>query len=214
LTSNVQEIGRPVVVRVRAHGERPLKALGRVIRANRHRYGGYIAHVGLIVTVVGIAASSSYRNVQEATIRTGETMQVEQYEIRLLQLWSAAEPHRMAVGADLALSREGKPLGRMEPRINYYRTEANPIPTAAVRTRLVDVYVTLMAYEPDGSSATFRAAVEPLVGSIWVGSVILAIGALVAAWPERRRPTRATARQPSGKAVRRRQPRIPAGAGR
>jgi cytochrome c-type biogenesis protein CcmF len=190
LASNIQEIGRPVRARIRTHGERAVVALGRVIGSNQHRYGGYIAHVGFIVIAVGIAASSSYRTVQEATLGMGESVEIEGYELRLTQLWSTEGPRRVAVGADLALSRAGRPLGVMEPRINYYRSQTNPIPTAAVRTRLVDVYVTLMAYEPDGSSATVRAAVEPLVGWIWGGSLILAVGALIAVWPRRQRRIR------------------------
>jgi cytochrome c-type biogenesis protein CcmF len=194
LTSNVQEIVRPAAARVRAHGESPLLAATRAIRANRHRYGGYIAHIGFIIIVVGIAASSSYRHIEEATVRAGESMRLGDYELRLERLWSTEEPRRTTVGADLALSRNGSPLGLMNPRINYYRTQADPVPTAAVRTRMVDVYITLMAFETDGSSATFRAALEPLVGWIWAGSGVLAFGAFIAAWPGRRDPR---PRQPS-----------------
>jgi cytochrome c-type biogenesis protein CcmF len=187
ITANVQEIGRPVLVRVRAHGERWIVALSRVVGANRHRYGGYLAHIGFIVMVVGIAGSSSYRIVHEETVRTGESFQLGDYALRLDRLWSVQEQQRLAVGADVAVFRNGRSLGTMEPRINYYRRQADPIPTAAVRTANVDVYLTLMAYEPDGSSATFRAALEPLVVWIWIGTGILAFGALIGFWPGGRR---------------------------
>ncbi|MEJ2504081.1 MAG: hypothetical protein P8177_12355, partial [Gemmatimonadota bacterium] len=38
----------------------------------------------------------------------------------------------------------------------------------------------LMAFEQDGSSITIRTLVEPLVGWIWVGSLIMGIGAAIA----------------------------------
>jgi cytochrome c-type biogenesis protein CcmF len=211
VVSNLQEIVRPVAARVRTHAESPILALSRVIRSNQHRYGGYIAHLGFIVIVVGIAASSSYREIREATIRTGGVMSVGSYELRLDRLWSSEEPHRATVGADLDLSRGGRAMGSMSPRIHYYRRQADPVPTAAVRTRMVDVYVTLMAYEADGSSATFRAALEPLVGWIWGGSGILALGALIAAWPGKLPSGRTDQRPPPSEASPRRRNRVHAG---
>jgi cytochrome c-type biogenesis protein CcmF len=50
-----------------------------------------------------------------------------------------------------------------------------------------DLYVTLLAYDPDTGSATLRVFVNPLVGWIWLGGAIVALGAVFAAWPERRR---------------------------
>jgi cytochrome c-type biogenesis protein CcmF len=187
---NVQEIARPVRVRMRAHREGVGTALRRIFAANPHRYGGYVAHLGFIAVAVGIAGSSSYRVVHEQTVRMGESMQLQDYELRLDQLWSMQEAQRYAVGADIALLRNDRQLAVMAPRINYYRSQADPVPTPAVRTRMVDVYITLMAYEPDGSSATLRASVEPLVGWIWWGSIVLAGGAFFGAWPRprRRRP--------------------------
>jgi cytochrome c-type biogenesis protein CcmF len=53
-----------------------------------------------------------------------------------------------------------------------------------------DLYLTLIAFERDGSSATISAVIEPLVGWIWVGGVIVFLGALFSALPlnRRRRP--------------------------
>ena len=60
--------------------------------------------------------------------------------------------------------------------------------TPAVRTRPhEDLYITLMAFDRDGSSATFQVFVEPLVVWIWLGGFIIGLGALIAVWPPRRR---------------------------
>ena len=50
-----------------------------------------------------------------------------------------------------------------------------------------DLYVNLLAFERDGSNATFSVIIEPLVLWIRVGGFIIAIGGLFSAWPVRRR---------------------------
>jgi cytochrome c biogenesis factor len=50
-----------------------------------------------------------------------------------------------------------------------------------------DLYMNLLAFERDGSSATVTVIVEPLVVWIWIGSAIIAFGAFFSVWPRRRR---------------------------
>jgi cytochrome c-type biogenesis protein CcmF len=68
----------------------------------------------------------------------------------------------------------------MEPRMNFYPTSDQPVPTPSVRSRPAgDLYLNLQAFAEDGSYATIRAIQEPLVPWIWVGGMIVCIGALV-----------------------------------
>jgi cytochrome c-type biogenesis protein CcmF len=70
--------------------------------------------------------------------------------------------------------------------MNFYPTSDQPVPTPAVRSRPGgDLYVSLMAFERDGSNATLRVIVEPLVPWIWAGGLIVCLGALVSAGPGR-----------------------------
>lgn len=189
LVANGREYLDGIRSRMRAHGERPLSALGRLVSANPRRYGGYLAHLGVILLAVGIAASSSFREEREATLTPGESMLLPGgYELRFGELWAKDEPQRFVVGADVAILRKGTEVARLDPRLNYYRTSDQPIATPAVRSRPDrDVYVNLMAFERDGSRATFRVLIEPLVFWIWLGGGIVGLGAVVALWPARRR---------------------------
>ncbi len=46
-------------------------ALVRLVGGNRRRYGGYIAHLGVLTFALGIAASSTFRTEREATLKQG-----------------------------------------------------------------------------------------------------------------------------------------------
>jgi cytochrome c-type biogenesis protein CcmF len=177
LVTNVREYAIPVRARMKGRSEGPFRALGRVMLSNPRRYGGYFAHLGVVVMAVGIAASSAMQTNHEATLRPGESMQAGDYTLRFEGMWAQDQPQRFTVGATLTASRNGRGLGTMEPRLNYYPTQEDPVPTPAVRSRMTDLYVVLMAFQPDGSSATISAIVEPLVIWIWTGGAMIALGA-------------------------------------
>jgi len=188
LAVNVRQFMTGAKARMRAHGEAPPVALGRLIAGNRRRYGGYLAHIGAITVAVSVAASSAFKAETEATLRKGETMSLRGHTIRLDEMWGRQEPQRFVLGATVSVLREGAASGQMDPRLNFYNTSEQPIATPAVRSRASgDLYLNLMAVERDGSTATIRMIVEPLVPWIWAGGFIIVIGAVISMWPTRRR---------------------------
>ncbi|NIW36062.1 MAG: heme lyase CcmF/NrfE family subunit [Gemmatimonadetes bacterium] len=188
LALNLGELWIPVRARRRVHRDGPFRSLFAVTRSNPRRYGGYVVHTGLIVMAIGIAASGSFQSKTEATLGIGETVHLGGYELRLDSLYAGREPHRDFVAAGLSVVESGSPAGELRPRLNYYATSDRPIVTPAVRSSLKeDLYVTLRAYERDGSTATLEAMVTPLIVWIWIGAAIMAAGALLAMRPPRRK---------------------------
>jgi cytochrome c-type biogenesis protein CcmF len=191
LAVNLRQFSIGARARMRAHGEAAPVALARLVGGNRRRYGGYLAHIGAIIVAVAVGASSAYKSETEATLRKGETMSLRGHTIRLDELWGRQEPQRFVLGADVTVLRDGKPAGRMDPRLNFYQTSEQPITTPAVRSRASgDLYLNLMAVERDGSTATIRMIVEPLVPWIWAGGLIIVLGALITVAPSRGRERR------------------------
>ncbi len=187
LLANVREFWTGARARVRAHGEPMPIALGRLTLSNRHRYGGYMAHIGVLVVAVAIAASSTGRVEREATLRPGETVTVGEFSLRMGRVWGAEEPQRFVIASTIDVLRNGRVVDELQPRLNFYRRSDQPIATPAVRSRIAgDLYLSLMAFQPDGSSATLRVIIEPLVPWIWAGGGLICLAALFAAWPATR----------------------------
>jgi len=186
-TMNVMEFVIGARARVSAHGERFGTALLRLIAGNRRRYGGYIAHMGIFVAATGIAASSTFRSEGEATLKPGQSMVVGKTTARLKDVWGREEKQRSVIGATVELVRDGAVYASLTPRMNFYPTSQQPIPTPDVRsTPFGDTYMNLMSFQQDGSSATIKVILEPLVPWIWMGGGIIVLGALVSAWPVRK----------------------------
>ena len=178
---NLREYWIGMRARHRAHGEGWATALVRLVKGNRRRYGGYLAHIGALFVTLGITASSTFRTEREATLLPGETLTVAGHTVRLKNVWGREEPQRSVIGTTLdVLGKNNAVIGTIEPRMNYYHVSDQPVPTPDVRSSVRgDLYVNLMAFETSGANATVKVIVEPLVPWIWLGGLIIVIGAVI-----------------------------------
>ena len=176
---------RGISARRRISGASPGRAFLDLLWRNGRRYGGYTVHLGIVVIIVALAISGSWKSEREQTLRKGETLTIGRYSVQLEEVWGRQEPQRVVVGATFAISRDGRSVGQMEPKMNYYPTSDQPISTPAVRSTLrEDLYLTLMAFDSEqGEHATVRAIVNPAVPWLWIGGFIVLLGGMVAIRP-------------------------------
>ncbi len=199
LTVIVDEFRKGMEARRRIAGSRGLRALGELLVRNRRRYGGYVVHAGIVVIVVALSISQAWRFEREVTVDAGERMSIGEYQVELDRVWGEEQARRFVVGSTLEIYRGGRSLGTMEPSLNFYPNADQPIATPAVRSSpKEDLYLTLMAFDrEEGSHATLRAIVNPAVPWLWVGGLIVGLGAVLAIWPRG-----ATPRFPAGALLR------------
>lgn len=76
----MQEFWRGTKARRAVAKESVPVALFQLVKRNRGRYGGYVVHVGIIVLFVGVAASSSFKDVRDVALNPGQSAMVGGYE--------------------------------------------------------------------------------------------------------------------------------------
>jgi cytochrome c-type biogenesis protein CcmF len=136
----------------------------------------------------------------EVQLGRGESVQLAGYTLTYLGSEDVAEPHRQSLVATVAVKRGGRDLGTLQPRMNQYDTQREPIGTPAVRTSLTeDLYLSIMNVGPGGQTLGLLAMVNPMVGWIWIATGVMALGGLVALAPPRR--SAAAASVPAGEAA-------------
>jgi cytochrome c-type biogenesis protein CcmF len=81
ITGIGQEFWQGAAARRRLSGGSTPAALVGIVTRNRRRYGGYIVHIGVIVLLIGIAASSSFQTKEDVELRPGETAIVDGKEV-------------------------------------------------------------------------------------------------------------------------------------
>jgi cytochrome c-type biogenesis protein CcmF len=104
-------------------GESYPRALARALGRNRRRYGGYVVHAGIALTLIGIAASSSFQTNRDLQLQVGQTAQVGDYTIRYEKLTADPRNERIAFAARLDVTRDGKHFATLNPARNYYPTQ-------------------------------------------------------------------------------------------
>ena len=151
----------------------------RLLRSDPGYWGGMISHIGIALIAVAIAFSGSFGVRQEVTLAVGESAAFEGYTLTYRSPFLREEPNRTVLGATIELSRGGRDLGTLEPRLNQYPNQVQAIPTPSVRTGLrEDVYLSLVRIEEGTATVTVDALRFPLMWLLWVGGLIVFAGGL------------------------------------
>jgi len=176
----LRELWRPVSQRLsRASAERP--------RIGRRRVAAHVVHLGAVVVFVGVAVSSTMGVSKEVALSKGESFAIGHYTLTFAGADVVSEAHREAVVARVDVAQDGRRLATMAPRMNYYASQQNPVGTPAVRSNVFeDLYLSLLNVDPSRQTLGLHALVNPMVGWIWAGMIVMALGAGVALLPARR----------------------------
>ncbi|HET7339145.1 MAG TPA: cytochrome c-type biogenesis CcmF C-terminal domain-containing protein [Candidatus Dormibacteraeota bacterium] len=154
---------------------RALRRKPALLLIKRRRYGAYLAHFGLLVVAIGIAASQFGQQEKDVTLQPGQTVNFAGYSLT----YTGSQERDFNDHTEfVATMRFGGTT--MEPsRATYAGLGGQALTHVAISTTpLADVYVVLAGTNSDGS-ASFRVLVNPLVTWIWAGGVILILGVVL-----------------------------------
>jgi cytochrome c-type biogenesis protein CcmF len=151
-------------------------------RRKRRRYGAYLAHVGLVVVVIGIAASHFWQQEKDVTLVPGQQVTVAGYTLTYTGSQQRILPdHTEIVGAMRFGDQTLQPA-----RATYAGLGGQALTRVAISTTpIADVYVVLAGVDA-GGAASFQVFVNPLVSWIWAGGAIIILGVLLGNLRERR----------------------------
>lgn len=187
LGSVAVEFRRGVVARRHMVGESTPQALRNLIGKNNRRYGGYIIHVGVALAFVGVVASSFFKTEVKRSVKQGQSFAIGPYLLRYRTMTSLDTAHFESISARLDLLRGGRLVGSLAPAKLFYKKPEQPATEVAIRsTPLADLYVVFAGFDEKSGLATFQVFLTPLVFWLWMGGGIMALGTVVAMWPNAR----------------------------
>jgi len=182
----VAEIARGVRARVR-RGAGVWAAAIALFARDRRRYGGYVVHIGITLLGMGIVGSNVYQLEQDRTLERGAAMTIGDYTLTNEGLSLAQAADKQMVMANLRVTlADGRDLGLVTPRKDAFRLrEDQPMTIPGVMHRpLEDLYTLLGTFDAATERVTLKVYVNPLIGLVWLGLLVLVAGTLVAAWPD------------------------------
>lgn len=178
----------------------PLSAAWRKARGlPRSAWGTAIAHAGVGLTVIGIAATA-WGVEAIGSLRIGERLKAGDYEVQLERVIPRIEANYREDVAVLTVFDEGREIGTLETMKRLYVTRGMPTTEAGILTTgLGQIYASIGEVQADGSIG-MRLYHKPLVLLIWIGSLVMAAGGALSLTDRRLRigaPARAKAAPPA-----------------
>jgi cytochrome c-type biogenesis protein CcmF len=90
------------------------------VARNRRRYGGYLVHAGLALSLVGVAASTAFQHIRDARLVPGQATAVDGYDVRYVAATTRLTAEKLSLGAVLDVRRGGRHVATLRPSRGYY----------------------------------------------------------------------------------------------
>ncbi|MEY2884385.1 MAG: hypothetical protein RL490_2109 [Pseudomonadota bacterium] len=160
--------------------------------------GMALAHAGLGVTVCGVTAMSGFAESKILVMRVGETATLGGMQVTLAKVGEVAGPNYQAIHADFRITQRGSSYDLGSEK-RFYPVSRNQTTEAGIGTSFLgNAYIAVGDSQqgPQGPGIVVRIYNHPLVGWIWFGGLMMAMGGAASLADRRFRigaPTRAAA---------------------
>lgn len=171
-----------------------LLSIGKMFLSNRHKNGGYIVHIGIVLLFIGFIGRA-FEVEKEFSLSPGEQIYFSNYVFKLNSIKSEARDNHYAFLSEIDVvdSSTNQLLVNLKPekRIYFYW---NSDPEKRQPHSELDIYSTIQkdiysifsGYDAQNNIGYFKIMINPLVNWVWIGGVLMIIGSLFAFWPSRR----------------------------
>lgn len=156
-------------------------------RRQRTSWAAYGVHIGLAMTIFGVAFSGPYQVDRDAVVMPGESVTINEY-VFTYKGSSEGGTNAMAwLEAEIEVTKDGKPYGTLHPQRRVYRKFQQPFAEVSVIPGLGDeLYATLLAGKRNGE-ATLKISIHPLVNWLWIGGTLMSLFPILGFTAYRRR---------------------------
>ena len=149
------------------------------LRAPLATWGMVVAHFGIAVALVGMAANAAFTSERLAIARPGEILTVGPWQVQLEDVTPTAGKNWTALEAELHASR-GSGVIALKPQTRYFTDPPTETNEAAIETFWNGQLYTVVG-RPDASGAwQLRLWWKPFVTLIWAGGALIALGGALA----------------------------------
>jgi cytochrome c-type biogenesis protein CcmF len=137
-----------------------------------------LGHVGVAVTVIGIAFSQSYSVERDVRMKAGDSIDIHRYHFVFAGVRNIVGANWTGGEGVIQVTRGGRPEATLYAQKRFYSASRMMMTEAAISGGLTrDLYAALGEELGDGSWAV-RLYYKPFVRWIWYGGVLMALGGL------------------------------------
>ena len=157
-------------------------------RINAETWGMIIAHFGVAVFLIGVILVESWNRQTETSIAIGGTHALGGYEFTLESVDPVQGPNYNAQVGHVTVVKDGKTIALLNPEKREYMAGKQVMSEVGLKPGLRrDIYVALGESLGDDKWA-LRIQIKPYIRWIWLGALLMMLGAFVAVTDRRFRP--------------------------
>jgi len=149
------------------------------LRAPLATWGMVIAHFGIAVAILGMAANAAFTSERLAIAKPGEMLDVGPWTVVLAKVTPAAGKNWTAIEAELRAGR-GSDIVTLRPETRYFSDPPTATNESAIRTFWNGQLYTVVGKEDASGAWQLRLWWKPFVTLIWAGGALIAIGGTLA----------------------------------
>ncbi|TVQ35539.1 MAG: heme lyase CcmF/NrfE family subunit [Geminicoccaceae bacterium] len=151
----------------------------RLVSLPGSAYAAAVAHTGVAVTVIGITASSAWQTEVITSMGYGDSQRVAGYNVTLAHVGPVQGPNWIANEGTFEVERDGRHIATLTSDRRHYPVEGTSTTEVGITSNLWrDVYVVIGEQTGDGLYVV-RLYHNPLVVWIWLGTLLMAVAAVV-----------------------------------
>ncbi len=146
---------------------------------SRSHWGMVLGHLGVAVTVIGIAFSTQYSVERDVRMKAGDNIDIHNYHFIFRDVQRLVGPNYTGGVAIIDVTRNGKPEAVLHAEKRFYTAARTMMTEAAISGGFSrDLYAALGEEIGQGSWAV-RIYYKPFVRWIWFGGVFMAVGGIL-----------------------------------
>ncbi len=154
-----------------------------LLRTPLHIWGMVVAHLGIAVSLAGMASDSAFTDERLVAVRVGEPHPVGPYHVTLDGIRPEVGPNWSALEAHLTVTRgvEGNWVERFTllPQQRYFAQPPTTTNESAIATSWNGQLYAVLGQPQGGGRWQLRLWWKPFVTLIWFGGVLVALGGLL-----------------------------------
>ncbi|EOC1797406.1 heme lyase CcmF/NrfE family subunit [Vibrio fluvialis] len=155
--------------------------LAGIGKLQRSHWSMMLGHLGLAVTIIGIAMVQNYSIERDVRLAPGEHFKLQEYEFFFKGLRDKDGPNYDGYIADFEITQNGKYLNTLHAEKRFYRTARSMMTEAAIDRGLTrDLYIAMGERLDDNNAWAVRIYYKPFVRWIWAGALLMALGGALA----------------------------------
>jgi len=144
-------------------------------------FGMILAHCGVAIATMGAVMSSYFSSELGVRLAPQQSQQLGQFEFHYDRFSNEIGPNFTAEVAFFSVSKQGKPYAEIVPERRYYDVRTMTMSEVGLDAGFWgDLYI-VMGDNLGKGEFTFRLHYKPLIRWLWLGGILMALGALCSA---------------------------------